>query len=134
MKKNRIVSKKMSVVTGVTVRFAAILAALFIMVVLHLLAATSCQNLQKAIGEKERQLVRLEDERVRESARWEEMKTTEQLEQMLAKHGLKMRYSKSDQVVRMSSNGVPQPGQRSVAKARMRGVNTAQNSIRVRRR
>jgi len=134
MKKNKIVSKKMSVVTGVTVRFAAILVTLFVMVILHLLASSSCQQLMKTIGEKERQLARLEDERARESARWEEMKTTENLEQMLVKHGLKMRYSKSDQVVRMSANGRPQAGQRSVAKSRLRLGSTAQNAVYTRRR
>lgn len=134
MKRNKVVSKKMSVVTGVTVRFAAILVTLFVMVILHLLASSSCQHLHKTIGEKEKQLVRLEDERARESARWEEMKTTEQLERMLAKHGLKMRYSKPDQVVRMMPNGLPQAGQRSVAKSRGRVLNTAQNVSYRRRR
>lgn len=134
MRRNRIVSKKMSVVTGMTVRFGAILVTLFVMVILHLLASSSCQQVQKTIGEKELELKGLDDERARESAHWEEMKTTEQLERMLAKHGLKMCYSKSDQVVRMTERGVPFPGQRSVAKYRMRFGQTAKNSAYGRRR
>jgi hypothetical protein len=74
----------------------------------------------KAIGEKERTLARLEDERVRESARWEEMKTPEKLESALNRHGLAMRYPKAAQIVRMKPNGQPFPGQISLAKAEKR--------------
>lgn len=100
--------------------FGAVIVMLFAMVLLNLLASSSCQQLMKTIGERERQLAKLEEERVRESARWEEMKTPEKLESALLRHGLAMRYPKADQVVRMKADGHPYPGQLSVAKARQR--------------
>jgi len=120
MRKNRKRSVKMSVWATNTMHFAAVIVMLFVMVIINLLASSSCDQLMKSIGEKERALDRLEEERVRESARWEEMKTPEKLESALLRHGLAMRYPKPDQVVRMKANGRPYPGQLSVAKARQR--------------
>lgn len=110
----------MSVVASNTMHFGAVIVMLFIMVFVNFLASSSCQQLLKSIGEKERQLAKLEEERVRESARWEEMKTPERLESALLRHGLAMRYPRPDQVVRMKANGKPYPGQLSVAKAGQR--------------
>ena len=120
MRKNRKRTKKMSVVASNTMHFGAVIVMLFIMVFVNFLASSSCQQLLKSIGEKERQLAKLEEERVRESARWEEMKTPERLESALLRHGLAMRYPRPDQVVRMKANGKPYPGQLSVAKAGQR--------------
>ena len=126
MRKNRTNSKKLSAVATRTMHFGAVIVMLFVMVIIKLLASSSCQQLLKSIGEKERVLVKLEEERVRESARWEEMKTPEKLESALLHHGLAMRYPKPDQVVRMKANGRPYPGQLSVAKVRQRnGLTTA---------
>lgn len=120
MRRNRKRSKKMSVMAANTLHFVAVILMLFVMVIINLLASSSCQQLMKNIGEKERALGKLEEERVRESARWEEMKTPEKLESALLRHGLAMKYPKPDQVVRMKANGKPYPGQLSVAKARQR--------------
>lgn len=120
MKKNRKISKKMSVVTGRTVQISAIGLMLFVMVILNFLATSSCDQLEDANGCLGKQLERLEDERSRESARWDEMKTSEKLEVALLRHGLAMRYPKSEQVVRMKADGRPYAGQISVARANSR--------------
>ncbi len=128
MRRNRKVSTRISVMAQNTAHAAVILVMTFIMAIVNLLAKSSCSQLLKSIGEKERLLSRLEDERSRESARWEEMKTPEKLEQALARHGLAMRYAKPGQVVRMKADGQPQPGQISVAKALQR-QNAAASSV-----
>lgn len=110
----------MSVIAGRSMQIAAVMLILFVMVIVNQLASSSCDQLEKAIREKERQLAKLEDERSRESARWEELKTPEKLEAALLRHGLSMRYPKADQVVRMKADGRPYPGQVSVARARQR--------------
>lgn len=120
MRKNKKVSKKMSVVATNTMYFVAIIVMVFVMAIINQLASSSCSHLMKSIGEKKRMLSKLEEERVRESARWEEMKTTESLERALLRHGLAMRYPRADQVVRMKSNGKPYPGQLAVSRAHQR--------------
>lgn len=119
-RRNRKISKRMSVIAGRSMQIAAVMLILFVMVIVNQLASSNCDQLTKAIREKERQLAKLEDERSRESARWEEMKTPEKLESALMRHGLSMRYPKADQVVRMKSDGRPYPGQVSVARAQQR--------------
>ena len=121
MRKNRRMPKRHSVMVGRTVQIAAVMIMLFAMVILNRLASSSCTQLTKTIREKERTLAKLEDERTRESARWDEMQTPEKLEAALLRHGLAMRYAKTElQVVRMGRDGTPVPGQLSVAKAAQR--------------
>ena len=120
MRKNRKIPTKMSVVATTTMRFGAIVVFLFVMVILNLLASSSCAQLMKAKGEKERELVRLDEERMRESTRWEEMKTPERVEMALIRHGLAMKLPRPDQNVRMRVDGTPYPRQPSVARARQR--------------
>ena len=110
----------MSVVASNTMRFGAVVLMLGVMVFVNFLASSTCQHMMTSIGEKERQLAKLEEERVRESARWEEMKTPEKIESALLRHGLAMRYPKPDQVVRMKADGRPYPGQLSVERAKRR--------------
>lgn len=129
MRKNRKIPKKMSVMASNTMHFGAVIVVLFVMVIINLLASSSCQQQLKTIGEKERMLAKLEEERVRESARWEEMKTPEKLESALLRHGLAMRYPRPEQVVRMKADGKPYPGQLSVAKAYQRQGLSAQYAV-----
>jgi len=120
MKRNRKIPKKMSVVATNTMNFGVIVVVAVAMIILHQLASSSCGQLLKSIGEKERELARLEESRVRESLRWEEMKTPEKIEAALLRHGLKMGIPRPDQFVRMKADGTPYPGQLSVRKARQR--------------
>ena len=125
MAKNRRIPKRRSVVVSNTMRVGAVLGMLFVMVILNLLASSSCQQIMKAIGEDERELARLEDARQREATRWEEMKTPERIGKALVVNGLSMNPPRADQIVHMKSNGEPYPGQVSVAKARQRNMNVA---------
>lgn len=118
MRRNRKMPKKMSVMAGRSVQIGAVMVMAFAMVILNMLASSSCKQLGETIREKERHLLKLEDEQKRESARWDEMKTSERLEAALLKHGLAMHYAKPGvQVVRMDVSGRPYPGQKSVALA-----------------
>lgn len=120
MRRNRKVPKKLSVVATNTMRFGAMLVFGFVMVILNLLASSSCTHLMKEKGEKERELASLDDALMRESTRWEEMKTPERLETALVKHGLSMKLPRPDQNVRMRTDGTPYPGQLSLSRGRRR--------------
>lgn len=128
MRKNRKIPKRMSVVATNTMRFGAIIVFFFLMVILNLLSASSCTQLLKTQGELERELAKLEDSCMRESTRWEEMKTPERVEVALLRHGLLMRPPRPEQTVQMRANGTPYPGQLSLARARQRGVGAPQRS------
>lgn len=124
MSRNRKISKRMSVIAQNTVCVGGIMLLLFITVIVNMLASSSCSQLMKSIGEKERTLARLEDERSRESARWDEMKTPQNLESALTRHGLAMRYPKPSQTVRLrEGSGRLIPAQLSVAKEMQRARN-----------
>ena len=126
MRKNRKIPKKMSVVATNTMRFGAIIVFFFVMVILNLLSSSSCTQLQNAKGALEREIAKLDEARTRESTRWEEMKTTENIEEALLRHGLSMHMPRPDQTVRLLPDGTPRPGQLSLAKAKMRtGVTAA---------
>ena len=120
MRKNRKMSRRMSVVTVQFMHVGAVMVTVFAMAILNLLASSSCTHLKDSIGAKMEQLKKLEDECQREAARWAEMQTTERLEAALVRHGLSMRTPKPAQVVRMRANGTPVPGQISIAKAESR--------------
>lgn len=120
MRKNKKVTKRMSIVASNTMHIGAVILMLFVMVILNLLASSSCQQQHKEIGEKERELAKLVDSLTRESTRWEEMKTRERVDVALRNHGLKMDFAAPDQVVRVSKNGSLLKGQLSVKKARAR--------------
>ena len=122
MRKNRKMPKKMSVMAGRSVQIGALIITCFAMVILNMLASSSCKQLEKTIGEKKRQLESLEDSHKREKANWEKMLTPANLEQALLRHGLAMKFPKTEQVVRMDAAGRPYPGQRSVAMATQRNM------------
>lgn len=119
-KRNKRVSRRLSVVASGTMHLLSVILVLFVMVILNLLASSSCKQQLKAIGEKNRELGRLEDARMRETSKWEAMCTPEKVEQLLLKHGLSMRSPRADQIVRLRPDGAPYPGQQSVARLRQR--------------
>lgn len=120
MRRNRKIPKKMSVVATNSMRFGAIIVFFVVMVILNLLSSQSCTQLQNAKGALEREIVKLDEARTRESTRWEEMKTTENIETALLRHGLLMKLPRPDQTVRLMADGTPRPGQLSLAKSKMR--------------
>lgn len=131
MKKNRKMSKKMSVMAGRTVQIGAVMAMVFVVVIFNMLAQSSCKHLENSIREKERQLTKLDEEKAREEARWGAMETNESLDAALLRHGLAMKLPRAAQQVRLKSDGTPYPGQISVAKAsaRNRASQTAQYTV-----
>lgn len=120
MRKNRKIPKKMSVCATATMRFGAIIVVFFVMVILNLLSSSSSAQLMKEKGEKEAVIRDLNEALDRESTRWEEMKTPERIEHALLRHGLSMKPPHPEQTVRMMANGLPRPGQISLAKAKSR--------------
>lgn len=129
MRRNRKRSKNMSVMATRSMHIGAVMVMFFVMVILNLLASSSCNQLMKSIGEKEKLLAKLEDDRTRESARWDAMKTSDNIDRALLKFGLSMKYAKPEQIVRMDSAGRPRPGQLSVARAKR--ASSAINTVRV---
>ncbi len=120
MRNNRKVSKKMSRISMHTMHIGAVMLMLFVMVILNLLASSSCDQLMKRIDEKERNLRLKEAELDRTTARWDAMKSTDNLDRALVKWGLAMRIPSENQIIRMDAGGRPEPGQTSVALARQR--------------
>lgn len=105
MKRNRKISKKMNVNVMVATHMGSVLLAVFVMVIVNLLASSSCQQLSKSIGENEKALSRLEDTYNRETTRWEAMKTTDKIEAALLRRGLSMKPPHARQNVIMRADG-----------------------------
>ena len=120
MRGNRKVSTQMNVFAKQTVNMGIIMLTFFAMVIFNLLASQNCKQLAKTIGDKERTLQKLEEDCQRESYRWDQMKSADNLETALRDDGLAMHYPKAGQVVRMDSRGEPFPGQIAVYKAAQR--------------
>lgn len=125
MRKNKKVSKKMSVIATNTMRFGAIIVFFFVMVILNILSSSSCTQLLDEKGQKERELAKLEESHRRESTRWEEMKTPEKVEAALFRHGLRMSTPRADQCIRLNARGVPYPNQLALTRLRQRTATTA---------
>jgi len=73
-------------------------------------------QLGQEIRKYEQKYAALENERVREEARWNEKKTPEKLDRAMLQHGILMKYPKPEQIVRMDEKGRPVPGQLSLVK------------------
>ncbi len=121
MRKNRKMSKKMSVTVGRTVQIGAVMVMAFAVVIVYMLANSSCKHLENRIEEKKNLIKALEDEKERESGCWAAMTTPSKLDEALLKHGLSMHSAKPGiQLVRLNSKGQLYPAQLSVAKAKER--------------
>jgi hypothetical protein len=77
---------------------------------------SGCAQLGQEIRRCEQKSAALEDERVREEARWNEYNTPKKLKEMMLLHGIDMAYPTADQWVRMGADGQPVPKQLSLAK------------------
>lgn len=128
--KNRRVTKKMSVVAAGTWNIFAMMVFIVAAAILNLMADARCEQEANVIGEKERQIRSLEDAKVREAAKWEELKTSEKLEVSLIRNGMKMNYAQPQQIIRMNAAGKVIPGQRSVALANQRARNRSTAKLR----
>lgn len=95
---------------------AGIAVLIVSMVLCYWFMDAKCAQLGQEIRKHEQKVASLEDERVREEARWSEKKTPEKLEQAMLQHGIAMSYPTSDQVVRMDAFGQPVAGQLSLVR------------------
>ncbi len=129
MKGNRKVSKRMSRISMHTMHVGAVLLMLFVMGILNLLASSSCDQLTKAMNEGENRLKQCEAELERATARWDAMKSDDNLDRALVKWGISMHYPKENQIVRLDKDGNLEPGQTSVALARARSQNSFSASV-----
>ncbi len=118
MAKNRKISKKMSVNASNTMRIGGLIMAGVLVAVINVLSSLNCDQLMSEKGSKERELAKLEETYCRQSTRWEEMKTPEQIERALFKHGLKMAVPRADQCIRLKENGAPYPNQLALTRLR----------------
>lgn len=116
--RNRRVTRRMARVTSHTLCAAGIVVMLAVMTLLNVLASTAGKRLLDSIGDKERKLIRLDEDLARESAHWEEMLSPDRLERTLIRNGIAMKYPRPDQVIRMTAEGRVIPGQIAVARAR----------------
>ena len=82
----------------------------------YLFMDSKSAQLGQEIRKCEQKYTALENERVREEARWNEKKTPEKLERAMLQHGILMTYPTAEQVVRMDANGRPVPGQLALAR------------------
>jgi len=120
MRKNRKRSTRMSVTASRSMHFAAVIMMLFVMVIVNMLASSRCDQMMKRIGEKENLLAKLEKDRERESGRWDQVNTPDNLDRMLLRLGMSMKYPRAEQIVRMDGSGRPERGQISLARAARR--------------
>ncbi len=121
MKKNRKVSRKRSVIAMHVVHIGGVLLVVGVLLILNMLAQSTCGQLMKSIAQKDRTLQARQAEYDRAKARWEATKATDNLDRALAKRGLMMNFAKAHQIIRMDgTTGKFIPGQRSVALARQR--------------
>lgn len=95
---------------------AGIAVMIVSLVLVYWFMDAKCAQLGQEIRKHEQGLASLEDERVREEARWNEKKTPEKLGQAMLQNGIDMNYPTADQVVRMDVSGRPVPGQLSVVR------------------
>ena len=109
-----------NVIFSNTMHIGGVAMMIFLMAIVNMLAESSCTQRMKLIGQKERQLVRLEEECERENTRWEELHQPERLERALFNLGMDMKPARSVQIVRMNEAGEPLRGQYSVSVAMRR--------------
>lgn len=115
MRKNRKVSKRMSRLSVHTMHIGVVLITFFAVIVLNLVAGSSCSRLRTAIAENEKVLAQVKAERDRNILRWEEAKASKNLDLALVRRGMAMRRPELSQIVRMDGDGHVLPSQTSVA-------------------
>lgn len=120
MRKNRKRSMKMSVIASRTLHLGSILLVLFVAVIVNLLANSSCNQMMKVLGDKQKVLTALEKDLDRETALWEEMKSPSKLDRALIRHGMAMALPTPKQYVYLLADGTPRSRQYSVDNVRQR--------------
>jgi hypothetical protein len=119
MRRNKRIKKRSRFATS-SMGVASLIISGFLMLMIFFGMNTRCSSITREIGQKEKDLQKLEAELTREKTRWDEMKVPERLNIALVKFGLEMNAPREEQLVRMNSVGVPAPGQ--LALKRMQGA------------
>ncbi len=121
MRQNRKVSRRRSFVGQNVMRVGGLLLLFVGLIIVNMLAESTCGQLMKSIGKKDRLIQARQAEYNRAKARWEATKSTDNLDRALGRRGLMMNFAKANQIVRVNGEtGQLMPGQRSVALARER--------------
>jgi len=110
----------MSVTASRSMHFGAVIVMLFVMVIVNLLASSRCDQMMKTIGEKENLLAKLGKDCERECGRWEQINTPDNLDRILPRLGMSVKYARPEQIIHMDGNGCVERGQISVARAERR--------------
>jgi hypothetical protein len=104
---------------------AGAIVLLATLAVAYLIMDHKCSQYGQQIKQFEQRYAALENEQIREDSRWNAMKTPEQIEGMLLRHGLLMVYARPEQVVRMGTVAPPPAtalAQQNAYRERDRGV------------
>ena len=120
MRQNRKVSRKRSIIGMHVVHFGVIMLMFGVMAVLHLLVTSSCGQVMKSIGEKERLIQARQNELESARAAWRRATSTDNIARMLHRRGIEMIDPQSDNVIHFDQNGRIDPRERSVALVRER--------------
>lgn len=126
MRRNKRIKKNSRFATS-SMGIASLIVSGFIMMMIFFAVNSRCAAITREIGQKEKELKRLEAELTREKTKWDDMKTPARLKRALIKFGLEMDLPREDQIVRMGRNGVPVPGQ--LALARLRGTSASPKTV-----
>jgi len=73
--------------------------------VAYLVLDHKCGQCGQQIKKSEQKLTELDQQRIREEANWNRLKTPEEIEQAMLRHGLLLVYPGPDQVARVASDG-----------------------------
>ena len=120
MRKNTKKSQRASVLAMRVTSFAGLLVLLCTVLLVYRLAESKCTQLRNRIGERTRELNRLEEDRVRAEAHWYTMLKTDNMEKTMLRHGLSMKYPAPAQIIYVDRNGNLTGGRVAVEQARRR--------------
>lgn len=124
-RKNKIVSANTAMSNRYAVYIGALVVLAGVMAIVNVFANTSCKRLQTSIGDKERELIKLEEDYQRESVRLSALHTPEKLARSLRLHGMAMNIAKPHQIIKMATSGRPYPGQMALSHINLSGRSTA---------
>lgn len=120
MKRNRKTPAGATSIAANTVRAAVPLVSAMAMVMLYMAASAKCNALSKTADRRERELAAKTADLERAQSKWDEVRSSGNLDRALIKWGLPMALPKPSQIVRMDETGRPYPSQMSVALLRSR--------------
>lgn len=104
--------------------FGFALLAIVACLMIGLVVQHECASCAQQIKRLERQCATLEQTQLREQAVWDSMRTPEELESAMVRHGLMLTYPTGDQVVRVHKSG-----RMRASRTLLATVNSERNSL-----